>query len=97
MGIFSHLIFTFEFPKQLFTLVFALRVRSSHFPHMTSSISNDVIFFHSALENVLIALNIKFNQNGSVRYRYIYVFVSTGGRFLNRKLTFKHTKYMFLE
>ena len=50
MGIFSHFIFTFKSPKQtlkkLFTLVFALRLRSSTISHLTLSVSFGVIFFH---------------------------------------------------
>ena len=48
--------FTYFFGKNryIFTLVFALRVRSSTTHYMTSSVSFDVIFFIKTLEDVLI-------------------------------------------
>ena len=55
------------FNRYIFTLIFALRVRTPITHHMTSSVSRDVIFLLKTIENILIILNIKFHQNPLVR------------------------------
>ena len=78
-------------------MLFLLWVRSSMLPHMTSSVSNDVMFFHTTLEDVLITLNMKFHWNRLNRSRDIDVSVQTGSRILNRKWTLVQTKIIYFQ
>ena len=78
--------------RLIFTSDFALRVRSPTYPHITSLISNDVIYF----EYVFITQNIKFYRNWSVRSRDIEVLVSNGNIFFKPEVdSFKTKKYIY--
>ena len=48
---------------------FVVRVRSLMFSRMTLSVSNDVIFFDKAIEDIPLTLNVKFHWNCFFRSR----------------------------
>ena len=80
----------------VFTLVFALRVRPSICPQLTSSVSFNVRYCHKTLENVLTTLNMEFYRHWLVRFRDIDALFSTGSRILNQKWTLIHTKMTYI-
>ena len=68
------------------------------FPHMTSSISCDVIFCHKTLQDVIVALVLNFLKNWLVKFRNTDFLVQTGGKFLKLDLDIQtYAKYIFLK
>ena len=54
---------------------FALRIRTLNFPLITSSVSFDAILYHKTVDDVVIALIMKFYRHRSLRFQDIEVLV----------------------